>query len=59
MFWDCDGPVNINVPALGDITISDRHELLRVTDEVKNMLCLSLMCVNVEMEGEEEESDVS
>ena len=59
MFWDCEGPVDINVPAPGKITISERHEFLRVTDEVNGVLCLSLMCVNVEMEGEEEESDVS
>ena len=56
MFWDCEGPLDTNVPAVGVITISDRLEFWRVTDEVKDMLCLSLMCVNVEIEGEDEES---
>ena len=38
------------------ITISDKLELLRMTDEANDVLSSVLMSDNVEIEGEDEES---
>ena len=56
MFWDCEGPLEMKVPAVGVITISDRLEFWRVTDVANDVLSSVLMRDNVEIEGEDEES---
>ena len=59
MFCDCEEPLDMNVPAVWKITISWSFEFLSVTDEAKDLLSSTFVCINVEIESEDEETDES